>query len=74
MNRARLAGLRVDLALMRPRNRRPERPSVPAGQVTGAELRLAGLRFVWDVVYGVLKVALYAALRIGPKYKRGFLG
>lgn len=71
MIRARLAGLVADVALMWPGNRRPAR--TPAPGLT-AELRLAGLRFVWDVVYGTVKAVAVVVLKIGPRYKRGFLG
>lgn len=70
--RAKLAGLRVDLALMRPSNRRPA--PKPVRGLTRADLRRAGLRFVWDVLWGIVRQLPALILKIGPKYERGFFG
>ena len=75
MIRVKLAGLLADVVLMWPGNRRPGRPRpARAAGMSPDALRRAGLRFVWDVVFGLAKVALFAALRISPKPKRGFFG
>lgn len=70
----RRAGRAADRALLRPRNRRPARPNEARHDESRRALRRAGLRFVADVVYGLVKVVWFAVFRIAPKPKRGMFG
>lgn len=70
----RAAGRAVDRALLRPRNRRPVRAYDARAAEARRLIRIAGLRFVWDVAFGLTKVAWIAVRRLTPKYKRGLFG